>query len=89
MLTDLYDEATNTFRTALARWTVTDIPVASTVDGQYALWGRRVDPLATGWCRAVEGRLKWVDLPLDPPVMARAAPPPHMVAALRACGWEP
>lgn len=28
-----------------------------------------------------------ITLPLDPPVSAEAPPPPHMVAALRACGW--
>ncbi len=27
-------------------------------------------------------------LPLDPPVQATAPPPPHMRAALRACGWD-
>ncbi|NOG72693.1 RluA family pseudouridine synthase [Roseicella sp. DB1501] len=29
-----------------------------------------------------------IALPLDPPVAATAPPPPHMQAALRACGWE-
>lgn len=29
-----------------------------------------------------------IDLPIDPPVAAVAPVPPHMVAALRACGWE-
>ena len=28
-------------------------------------------------------------LPLDPPVSAVAAPPPHMQEALAACGWRP
>ena len=28
-----------------------------------------------------------IALPLDPPVMATAPPPPHMRAALEACGW--
>ena len=37
-------------------------------DGAYALWGRRLEPhphRVAGWCRAPEGRLGWVDLPLD------------------------
>jgi len=29
-----------------------------------------------------------ITLPLDPPVHAVAPPPPHMLAALRACGWD-
>jgi len=29
-----------------------------------------------------------VSLPLDPPVQAVAPPPAHMLAALRACGWQ-
>ena len=29
-----------------------------------------------------------ITLPLDPPVQAVAPPPPHMLAALRACGWD-
>ena len=29
-----------------------------------------------------------IALPLDPPVEATAPPPPHMRAALAACGWE-
>ncbi|TLU71924.1 RNA pseudouridine synthase [Lichenicoccus roseus] len=28
-------------------------------------------------------------LPLNPPVAAVAPPPPHMIAALGACGWQP
>lgn len=28
-----------------------------------------------------------IGLPVDPPLHATAPPPPHMVAALRACGW--
>ncbi len=30
-----------------------------------------------------------IRLPLDPPVAAIAPPPPHMLAALLACGWRP
>ena len=30
-----------------------------------------------------------IRLPLDPPLHATAAPPPHMHGALRACGWTP
>jgi tRNA pseudouridine32 synthase / 23S rRNA pseudouridine746 synthase len=30
-----------------------------------------------------------IALPLDPPIAATAPPPPHMQAALRACGWRP
>jgi tRNA pseudouridine32 synthase/23S rRNA pseudouridine746 synthase len=29
-----------------------------------------------------------IDLPLEPPVQATAAPPPHMIAALQRCGWR-
>ena len=29
-----------------------------------------------------------LELPLDPPVAATAPPPAHMLAALRACGWD-
>ncbi|WP_229682473.1 RluA family pseudouridine synthase [Siccirubricoccus deserti] len=39
-----------------------------------------------------EGRLhllaRAIALPLDPPVAAEAPPPPHMLAALRRCGWR-
>jgi RluA family pseudouridine synthase len=39
-----------------------------------------------------EGRLQLlaraIALPLDPPVAAEAPPPPHMLAALRRCGWR-
>ena len=39
-----------------------------------------------------EGRLhllaRAIALPLDPPLAAEAAPPPHMRAALAACGWS-
>ena len=39
-----------------------------------------------------EGRLhllaRAIRLPLDPPVEAVAEPPPHMRAALAACGWS-
>lgn len=39
-----------------------------------------------------EGRLhllaRGIALPLDPPVAATAPPPPHMRAALAACGWR-
>lgn len=30
-----------------------------------------------------------IALPLDPPLRATAAPPPHMRAALRRCDWDP
>jgi hypothetical protein len=29
-----------------------------------------------------------IALPLEPPLQAEAPPPPHMEAALRACGWQ-
>ena len=54
----------------LPGWEPAPIPVAGTRDGAYALWGRRLEPHprgVAGWCRAPEGRLGWVDLPLDAP----------------------
>jgi len=56
-----------------AGWPVTDTDATDILDGQYALWGGRFDPHPTnpGWCRAVEGRIGWLDLP---------APCPHAPA---------
>ncbi|GDY31835.1 type III-D CRISPR-associated protein Csx19 [Gandjariella thermophila] len=48
-------------------WAAEEIPVTSTVDGEYALWGGRFEAIMPGWCRALEGRLNGVELPADPP----------------------
>ncbi|MFD7656634.1 CRISPR-associated protein Csx19 [Actinosynnema sp. NPDC059797] len=50
-------------------WTSETIAVDSTLDGRYALWGRRFH-LVEGhpdWTRAIEGRLGRLDLPHPPP----------------------
>ncbi len=50
------------------------------------------DPVYGGAGAGGAGRLhllaRAVHLPLEPPVQAVAAPPVHMRAALRACGWD-
>jgi len=51
----------------LSGWSAEPVPVIEVIDGSYALWGRRFEPLPTGkagWCRAFEGRLGWLDVPL-------------------------
>lgn len=51
----------------LPGWVAKQADVVDALDGRYALWGRRFDPHPSdvdGWCRALEGRLGWVDLPL-------------------------
>jgi CRISPR-associated protein (TIGR03984 family) len=49
-------------------WTMDSADVDEVLDGQYALWGRRFMPLASaGWCRAVEGRIGWIDVPAATP----------------------
>ncbi|GAA0256611.1 hypothetical protein GCM10010492_66910 [Saccharothrix mutabilis subsp. mutabilis] len=56
-------------------WTTEHSTVDSTVDGQYALWGRRFQPVEghPDWCRAVEGRIGRLDLPHPPPDPAAPA----------------
>jgi CRISPR-associated protein (TIGR03984 family) len=46
-------------------WVDEQVEVCDTIDGTYALWGRtfaRSD--APGWCRAFEGRIGGLDLPV-------------------------
>jgi CRISPR-associated protein (TIGR03984 family) len=51
-----------------AGWNADTAEVDEVLDGQYALWGRRFESLATdGWCRAVEGRIGWIDVPAPAP----------------------
>jgi CRISPR-associated protein (TIGR03984 family) len=56
-----------------AGWAVLATDPAGVLDGQYALWGRRFDPHPTNpaWCRAVEGRIGWLDLPAPCPAAPR------------------
>jgi CRISPR-associated protein (TIGR03984 family) len=51
----------------LPGWTAEHVEVEDVMDGRYALWGHRFEaaPDAPGWCRAHEGRLGHLDLPLD------------------------
>jgi CRISPR-associated protein (TIGR03984 family) len=58
-----------------AGWQEGELPVESTMDGEYALWGRRFEHIdgAPDWCRALEGRLNWVDLPHPAPAAAESA----------------
>jgi CRISPR-associated protein (TIGR03984 family) len=52
-------------------WAVDSVEVEEVLDGQYALWGRRFEALgAPGWCRAVEGRIGWIDVPAPTPASA-------------------
>lgn len=58
----------------LPGWSAEPVPVIEVIDSRYALWGRRFEPLPTGeagWCRAFEGRLGRLDVPLRGPL-----PPP-------------
>lgn len=56
-------------------WPVTTFAVDHTIDGRYALWGRRVQhhPATGGWVRALEGRIGWLDVPA--PARAPVATP--------------
>ncbi len=45
------------------------------------------DPVYGGGAGPLHLLARAVHLPLDPPVDAVAPPPPHMLAAVRACGW--
>lgn len=56
-----------------AGWTTDSAAVEEVLDGQYALWGRRFETLGTtGWCRAVEGRIGWIDVPAATPAATSA-----------------
>jgi len=46
------------------------------------------DPVYGGGAGPLHLLARAISLPLDPPVQAAAPPPPHMRAALRACGWD-
>lgn len=51
-----------------AGWTTDSVEAEEVLDGQYALWGRRFEALGVdGWCRALEGRIGWVDVPAAMP----------------------
>ncbi len=51
-----------------AGWSADSAEIEDVLDGQYALWGRRFEALAAaGWCRAVEGRIGWIDVPAATP----------------------
>ncbi|MGH8920105.1 MAG: type III-D CRISPR-associated protein Csx19 [Actinomycetes bacterium] len=57
-----------------AGWTVDSAAVEEVLDGQYALWGRRFETLGTGgWCRAIEGRIGWIDIPAAMPAASTVA----------------
>ena len=45
------------------------------------------DPVYGGGAGRLHLLARAITLPLDPPVDAVAPPPPHMQAALKACGW--
>lgn len=55
-----------------AGWPVERVEVVDVLDSRYALWGRRFEPTGSGWCRAAEGRIGWLDVPAPVP----AASPP-------------
>lgn len=62
-------------------WTVASAAVQEVLDGQYALWGRRFEPLGTnGWCRAVEGRIGWIDVPAATPTTSTRDWPEEFLA---------
>jgi CRISPR-associated protein (TIGR03984 family) len=49
-------------------WTGEQVPVDDSMDGTYALWGRSFGPSDDpGWCRAFEGRIGGLDLPVTGP----------------------
>lgn len=54
--------------TCPAGWRTDSLAIDEVLDGQYALWGRRFAALDTlGWCRALEGRIGWLDVPAATP----------------------
>lgn len=53
----------------LSGWQSQLVEVIDVFDGTYALWGRRFEPLPVpGWCRAFEGRLGHLDVPVRGPL---------------------
>jgi len=73
--------------TAPARWLSRRVDAVTVLDGRYALWGRRFEthPDTPGWCRALEGRIGYLDIPAVPPeaIPARATPWPAAYLELR------
>lgn len=57
-------------------WPSRSTDAADVIDGAYALWGRRFEPhpSTAGWCRAAEGRLGVLDVPLDGPAPQLSPP---------------
>jgi CRISPR-associated protein (TIGR03984 family) len=50
-------------------WAEQRAPVAESMDNSYALWGRQLEATTTiGWIRALEGRIGWIDVPIEGPV---------------------
>ncbi len=50
-------------------WRQSEVEVGEVIEGWYALWGRRFEPhdTASGWVRALEGRIGWLDVPVAGP----------------------
>lgn len=73
--------------TGPAGWITNATEVDEVLDGQHALWGRRFTTLddaggldaggldAAGWCRAIEGRIGWIDVPAATPATPAASDP--------------
>lgn len=64
---------------AIDGWRDQPAGVVDRLPNAYALWGRQLQPLRSstppGWVRALEGRIGWIDVPLDEP--AGHTPPDH------------
>lgn len=57
----------------IAGWDERQADVVESLPNSYALWGRRLEPLAaSGWVRAVEGRIGWIDVPVTGQPLATA-----------------
>lgn len=74
----------------LPGWRAERAEVEETLDGTYALWGQRFTPHpdAAGWCRAREGRLGHLDVPVwgplpEPPTGEHGWPPEHLALVHR------
>lgn len=68
-------------------WATDSVAVEEVLDGQYALWGRRFETLETDrWCRAVEGRIGWIDVPAATPA-STATLTPDKTSAMAGQDW--